>query len=187
MPKAGATAAIGWPSTTACRGSRAPPPRWSSATSPRARRPSGSGAGGIMLPNHSPLVVAEQFGTLESLFPGRIDLGLGRAPGSDQLTAQALRRAISPRTPNSSPRTCQEAHGILCAAGIRAAHHGGAGRRVESPVWILGSSLFGAHVAAALGLPFAFRVAFRARHDDAGLGRVSRAVSGPPNSSIVPM
>src|SRR5450631_2119135 len=90
------------------------------------------GAGGIMLPNHSPLVIAEQFGTLESLFPGRIDLGLGRAPGSDQLTAQALRRNLA-SDPEHFPR-----------AGL------------QVPLWILGSSLFGAQVAAALGLPFAF-------------------------------
>jgi luciferase family oxidoreductase group 1 len=113
------------------------------------------GAGGIMLPNHSPLVVAEQFGTLESLFPGRIDLGLGRAPGSDQLTAQALRRNLA-SDPEQFPRDVQELMGYFAppASGQRIMAVPGAGLKV--PVWILGSSLFGAHVAAALGLSFAF-------------------------------
>src|SRR5690606_25503083 len=109
------------------------------------------GAGGIMLPNHAPLVIAEQFGTLESLFPGRIDLGLGRAPGSDQLTAGALRR--NPATdPEQFPQDVIELmnyfHPAQADQGIRAVP--GAGLSV--PIWILGSSLFGAQVAAALGL-----------------------------------
>jgi len=111
------------------------------------------GAGGIMLPNHSPLVIAEQFGTLESLFPGRIDLGVGRAPGSDQVTAVALRR-----DPNidSFPQDVQELMALLRdpAPGQRVKAVPGAGLHV--PIWILGSSLFGAQLAAALGLPFAF-------------------------------
>jgi luciferase family oxidoreductase group 1 len=113
------------------------------------------GAGGIMLPNHSPLVIAEQFGTLESLFPGRIDLGLGRAPGSDQLTAQALRRNLS-SDPEHFPRDVLELKEYFAppAPGQRIMAIPGAGLKV--PLWILGSSLFGAHVAAALGLPFAF-------------------------------
>ncbi|HEX4241136.1 MAG TPA: LLM class flavin-dependent oxidoreductase [Steroidobacteraceae bacterium] len=115
------------------------------------------GAGGIMLPNHSPLVIAEQFGTLESLFPGRIDLGLGRAPGSDPTTARALRRNLA-SDPDQFPHDVLELAGYFGPAGagpeprIRAVP--GAGLKV--PLWILGSSLFGAQVAAALGLPFAF-------------------------------
>jgi luciferase family oxidoreductase group 1 len=112
------------------------------------------GAGGIMLPNHSPLVIAEQFGTLESLYPGRIDLGLGRAPGSDQLTARALRRNLA-TDPNQFPQDVVELMGYFSATQnhtVRAVP--GAGLNV--PVWILGSSLFGAQVAAALGLPYAF-------------------------------
>jgi len=112
------------------------------------------GAGGIMLPNHSPLVIAEQFGTLESLFPGRIDLGLGRAPGSDQLTARALRRNLatdSSQFPNDVVElmdyfSSEQRHAVRAVPG--------AGLNV--PIWILGSSLFGAQVAAALGLPYAF-------------------------------
>lgn len=110
------------------------------------------GAGGIMLPNHSPLVIAEQFGTLESLFPGRIDLGLGRAPGSDQATARALRRNLT-SDPEEFPQDVLELMAYFEGnAAIRAVP--GAGLQV--PIWILGSSLFGAQVAAALGLPYAF-------------------------------
>ena len=112
------------------------------------------GAGGIMLPNHAPLVIAEQFGTLESLYPGRIDLGLGRAPGSDQLTARALRRNLA-TDPNQFPQDVLELMGYFSAAqrhAVRAVP--GAGLNV--PIWILGSSLFGAQVAAQLGLPYAF-------------------------------
>jgi len=112
------------------------------------------GAGGIMLPNHSPLVIAEQFGTLESLYPGRIDMGLGRAPGSDQLTARALRRNLD-TNPNQFPDDVVELMEYFSATkrhAVRAVP--GAGLHV--PIWILGSSLFGAQVAAALGLPYAF-------------------------------
>ena len=111
------------------------------------------GAGGIMLPNHSPLVIAEQFGTLESLFPGRIDLGLGRAPGSDQVTAVALRRHLNV---DSFPQDVQELIALFRepAPGQRVRAVPGAGLHV--PIWILGSSLFGAQLAAELGLPFAF-------------------------------
>jgi luciferase family oxidoreductase group 1 len=112
------------------------------------------GAGGIMLPNHSPLVIAEQFGTLESLFPGRIDLGLGRAPGSDQLTARALRRNLASGA-DEFPGDVQELADFLSDApqqAVRAVP--GTGTKV--PLWILGSSLYGAQVAAALGLPYAF-------------------------------
>jgi len=112
------------------------------------------GAGGIMLPNHSPLVVAEQFGTLESLFPGRIDLGLGRAPGSDQLTARALRRNLD-TDPNQFPQDVVELMDYF-AASKRHAVRAVPGAGLHVPIWILGSSLFGAQVAAALGLPYAF-------------------------------
>ncbi|MEA3106751.1 MAG: hypothetical protein QOI88_1356 [Gammaproteobacteria bacterium] len=113
------------------------------------------GAGGIMLPNHSPLVIAEQFGTLESLFPGRIDLGLGRAPGSDQTTAQALRRNLA-TDPDQFPQDVIELLQYFSPAepDQRVIAVPGVGLKV--PLWILGSSLFGAQVAAALGLPFAF-------------------------------
>ena len=113
------------------------------------------GAGGIMLPNHSPLMIAEQFGTLESLFPGRIDLGLGRAPGSDQQTARALRRNLG-SDPDQFPQDVLELMGYFAPpnAEQRVVAIPGVGLKV--PLWILGSSLFGAQVAAALGLPFAF-------------------------------
>ena len=112
------------------------------------------GAGGIMLPNHSPLVIAEQFGTLESLFPGRIDLGLGRAPGSDQLTARALRRNLA-ADPNQFPNDVVELMDYF-AASKRHAVRAVPGAGLHVPIWILGSSLFGAQLAAALGLPYAF-------------------------------
>ena len=112
------------------------------------------GAGGIMLPNHSPLVIAEQFGTLESLFPGRIDLGLGRAPGSDMLTARALRRNLASDA-DQFPQDVAELMDYFSAPhrhSVRAVP--GAG--LDIPIWILGSSLYGAQLAAALGLPYAF-------------------------------
>jgi luciferase family oxidoreductase group 1 len=112
------------------------------------------GAGGIMLPNHAPLVIAEQFGTLDALFPGRIDLGLGRAPGSDQIVARAIRRTLE-TDPNAFPRDVMELQSYFAddgKTGIRATP--GAGAKPE--LWILGSSLFGAQLAAALGLPYAF-------------------------------
>jgi luciferase family oxidoreductase group 1 len=113
------------------------------------------GAGGIMLPNHAPLVIAEQFGTLEALFPGRIDLGLGRAPGSDQVTARALRRTLAGEV-DAFPQDVLELMGYFADAepGARVRAIPGAGQNV--PVWILGSSLYGAQLAAALGLPYAF-------------------------------
>ncbi len=112
------------------------------------------GAGGIMLPNHSPLVIAEQFGTLESLYPGRIDLGLGRAPGSDQLTARALRRNLASDA-DEFPQDVVELMDYFADSGRQAVRAvPGAGLNV--PIWILGSSLFGAQLAAALGLPYAF-------------------------------
>jgi luciferase family oxidoreductase group 1 len=112
------------------------------------------GAGGIMLPNHSPLVIAEQFGTLESLFPGRIDLGLGRAPGSDQLTARALRRNLASDSDEFS-MDVQELADYL-SDSPRQTVRAVPGTGLKVPLWILGSSLYGAQVAAALGLPYAF-------------------------------
>jgi luciferase family oxidoreductase group 1 len=112
------------------------------------------GAGGIMLPNHAPLVIAEQFGTLASLFPGRIDLGLGRAPGSDQATIRALRR--SPAAAESFPQDVVELMGYFRPADPGQAVRAVPGAGLDVPVWILGSSLFGAQLAAALGLPYAF-------------------------------
>jgi luciferase family oxidoreductase group 1 len=112
------------------------------------------GAGGIMLPNHSPLVIAEQFGTLDALYPGRIDLGLGRAPGSDQRVAAAIRRTLD-SDPNAFPRDVMELQSYFAddgQTGIVATP--GAGADVQ--LYILGSSLYGAQVAGALGLPFAF-------------------------------
>ena len=112
------------------------------------------GAGGIMLPNHSPLVIAEQFGTLASLYPGRIDLGLGRAPGSDQITARALRRNLDSDA-DAFPQDVQElAEYFSAAGGARVKAVPGTGLNV--PLWILGSSLYGAQLAAYLGLPYAF-------------------------------
>jgi luciferase family oxidoreductase group 1 len=113
------------------------------------------GAGGIMLPNHAPLVVAEQFGTLESLFPGRIDLGLGRAPGTDPVTSHALRRTLETDA-DAFPDDVLELMDYFKPArpGQRVVAVPGAG--LSLPIWILGSSLFGARLAAALGLPYAF-------------------------------
>jgi luciferase family oxidoreductase group 1 len=112
------------------------------------------GAGGIMLPNHSPLVIAEQFGTLESLFPKRIDLGVGRAPGSDQVTARALRRNLDSDA-DAFPQDVVELLDYFSTESRRAVK-AVPGSGLQVPVWILGSSLFGAQLAAALGLPFAF-------------------------------
>ncbi len=123
------------------------------------------GAGGIMLPNHAPLVIAEQFGTLEALFPGRIDLGLGRAPGTDGMTWRALRR--DPRAAEHFPDDVQELQALLgpVQPGQRIRAVPGADSRV--PLWILGSSLFGSQLAAQLGLPYAFASHFApaALHD----------------------
>lgn len=116
------------------------------------------GAGGVMLPNHSPLVVAEQFGTLEAYFPGRIDLGLGRAPGTDGRTMRALRRA-STTDPHHFPHDVEELIGYFDASAAGASPQSVRaipGEGMSVPVWILGSSLFGADLAAAFGLPYAF-------------------------------
>jgi luciferase family oxidoreductase group 1 len=125
------------------------------------------GAGGIMLPNHAPYVIAEQFGTLETLFPGRIDLGLGRAPGTDQLTLQALRR--DPSAADHFPQDVLELQAYLAPvqAGQRIEAVPGSGTQV--PLWILGSSLFGAQLAAQLGLPFGFASHFAPQSLDQAL------------------
>ena len=138
------------------------------------------GAGGIMLPNHSPLVIAEQFGTLESLFPGRIDLGLGRAPGSDQITALTLRRNTSLDT---FPQDVVEllAYFREPVPGQKVNAVPGAGLNV--PVWILGSSLFGAQLAAELGLPYAFASHFAPAHMMSAI-QVYRSQFQPSDTSI---
>ncbi len=111
------------------------------------------GAGGIMLPNHAPLVIAEQFGTLESLYPGRIDLGLGRAPGSDQRTARALRRSLS-SSGDTFPQDVLELQSYFAGANLGIQAVPGTGLKI--PLYLLGSSDFSARLAAELGLPFAF-------------------------------
>lgn len=113
------------------------------------------GSGGVMLPNHSPLVIAEQFGTLESLYPGRIDLGLGRAPGTDQRTMMALRRHLSGEVDNF-PRDVQELQHYFCDAQPGQAVQAVPGQGLHVPLWLLGSSLYSSQLAAQLGLPFAF-------------------------------
>src|SRR6185295_213495 len=112
------------------------------------------GSGGIMLPNHAPLVIAEQFGTLDSLYPDRIDLGLGRAPGTDQRTLRALRR--DPRRADDFPTDVLELQHFLAPAESGQAVRAVPGAGTEVPIWILGSSTFGAELAAELGLPYAF-------------------------------
>jgi luciferase family oxidoreductase group 1 len=112
------------------------------------------GAGGVMLPNHAPLVIAEQFGTLDSLFPGRVDLGLGRAPGTDRAAAHALRRNLA-SDENQFPNDVVELMGYFERQEGRAVR-AVPGEGLDIPIWILGSSLFGAQLAAMLGLPYAF-------------------------------
>ena len=113
------------------------------------------GAGGIMLPNHAPLLIAEQFGTLAALHPGRVELGLGRAPGSDQVTARAMRRTLL-GSGDEFPQDVVELIGYFQAAEPGQAVQAVPGAGLEVPIWILGSSTFGAQLAAYLGLPFAF-------------------------------
>lgn len=117
------------------------------------------GSGGIMLPNHSPLVIAEQFGTLETLYPGRIDLGLGRAPGTDQLTAQALRRDHMKNAQNF-PQEVQELQAYFNPKNSENKVHAFPGEGLEVPIWILGSSTDSAYLAAQMGLPYAFATHF---------------------------
>src|SRR5437763_894946 len=124
------------------------------------------GAGGIMLPNHAPLVIAEQFGTLESLYPGRIDLGLGRAPGSDQRTARALRRNLG-SSGDTFPQDVLELQAYFAGAADQAQAIPGAGLNV--PLYLLGSSDFSARLAAELGLPFAFASHFAPEYLDVAL------------------
>jgi luciferase family oxidoreductase group 1 len=120
------------------------------------------GAGGIMLPNHAPLVIAEQFGTLEALYPGRIDLGLGRAPGTDQRTAQALRRDMN--GPDDFPGDVREIQAWLGPAAPGDTPRAVPPPGTDLPIWILGSSLYGAQLAAAFGLPYAFASHFAPDH-----------------------
>jgi luciferase family oxidoreductase group 1 len=125
------------------------------------------GAGGIMLPNHAPLLIAEQFGTLESLYPGRIDLGLGRAPGTDQAAAYAIRRNMT-SDQNQFPRDVLELMNYFQPAEpqrVRAIP----GEGLDIPIWILGSSTFGAQLAAMLGLPYAFASHFAPQQLDEAL------------------
>jgi luciferase family oxidoreductase group 1 len=120
------------------------------------------GSGGIMLPNHSPLVIAEQFGTLESLYPGRIDLGLGRAPGTDGRTLRALRRDFEDA--ERFPQDVRELQAFLADAQPGQTIQAVPGTGTNVPIWILGSSLFGAQLAAAFGLPYAFAAHFAPAH-----------------------
>jgi luciferase family oxidoreductase group 1 len=135
------------------------------------------GAGGIMLPNHSPLQVAEQFGTLEALFPGRIDLGLGRAPGTDLAAARAMRRTLT-SDPNEFPRDVVELLHYFEPPEPGQQVRAVPGEGLEVPVWILGSSLFGAQLAAQLGLPYAFASHFAPQQMMEAL-RVYRATFRP--------
>lgn len=121
------------------------------------------GSGGIMLPNHAPLIVAEQFGTLASLYPGRIDLGLGRAPGTDQVTAMAIRGERF-HAPNNFPRDVQQLQTYLSEDNSSASVRAIPGEGTNIPIWILGSSTDSAHLAAAMGLPYAFASHFAPAH-----------------------
>ena len=121
------------------------------------------GSGGVMLPNHAPLIIAEQFGTLAALFPGRIDLGLGRAPGTDQLTARALRRGKAD-TSDHFPQDVVELQNYFRATQPGQVVQAVPGAGLDVPIWLLGSSLFSAQLAAQLGLPFAFASHFAPDH-----------------------
>jgi luciferase family oxidoreductase group 1 len=141
------------------------------------------GAGGIMLPNHSPLVIAEQFGTLESLYPNRIDLGLGRAPGTDYPTVRALRRDA--RSADTFPDDVLELQRLLGPPQPNQAVQAVPGTGLNVPLWILGSSLYGAQLAAALGLPYAFASHFAPDELDAAL-EIYRARFRPSAQLAVP-
>jgi len=121
------------------------------------------GSGGVMLPNHAPLIIAEQFGTLESLYPGRIDLGLGRAPGTDHITSMALRRNMQGSV-DSFPNDVMELQNYLAPAGNAGRVRAIPGEGTQVPLWLLGSSTYSAQLAAALGLPFAFASHFAPAH-----------------------
>src|ERR1700685_139471 len=125
------------------------------------------GAGGVMLPNHAPLTIAEQFGTLAAMYPGRIDLGLGRAPGSDQNTMYALRR--DPGSAEAFPQDVVELQGYLTGHSVVPGVDAVPGKGSHVPLYILGSSLFGAQLAAALGLPYAFASHFAPAAREAAL------------------
>jgi luciferase family oxidoreductase group 1 len=122
------------------------------------------GAGGVMLPNHAPLVVAEQFGTLASLFSGRVDLGLGRAPGTDPRTARALRRSLDKDTVDAFPEDVQELLSYFRDPSPDQAVKAVPGMGLHVPIWLLGSSMYSAQLAAYLGLPFAFASHFAPDH-----------------------
>src|SRR6202008_4941384 len=141
------------------------------------------GAGGIMLPNHAPYVIAEQFGTLARLFPGRIDLGLGRAPGTDQLTLHALRR--TPEAAESFPQDVLELQAFLAPAAPNQRIQAVPAAGTEVPLWILGSSNFGAMLAAELGLPYAFASHFAPEFLLPAL-QIYRSRFQPPSSLTVP-
>jgi luciferase family oxidoreductase group 1 len=126
------------------------------------------GAGGVMLPNHAPLVIAEQFGTLASLYPGRIDLGLGRAPGTDMMTARALRRDLA-TSADMFPQDVVELQMYFQPAEPGQKIRAVPGAGLDVPIWLLGSSLFSAQLAAALGLPFAFASHFAPEQMSAAL------------------
>src|SRR6202167_769353 len=132
------------------------------------------GAGGVMLPNHAPLLIAEQFGTLAAMYPDRIDLGLGRAPGSDQNTMYALRR--DPRSADTFPQDVQELQAYLSGQSLVPGVDAVPGKGSRVPLYILGSSMFGAGLAAALGLPYAFASHFAPAELDAALDVYRREV-----------
>ncbi|WP_394652688.1 LLM class flavin-dependent oxidoreductase [uncultured Sphingomonas sp.] len=142
------------------------------------------GAGGIMLPNHAPMVIAEQFGTLDALYPGRIDLGLGRAPGSDGRVARAMRQTLD-TDPNAFPRDVVELQSLFAddgATGIHATPGGGA----DVKLWILGSSTFGAQLAAMLGLPYSFASHFAPDSLDAAAAIYRRDFAGSGKPHFMP-
>ena len=180
----GATSASGLPSTTTWPASPAPPP--SRRDRPRRRRhhddPRRRRRHHAAQPRA--LVIAEQFGTLEPLFPGRIDLGLGRAPGTDQRTLRALRRA--PEAADTFPQDVLELQAFFAPAAPGPAHPGRAGRRTDVPLWILGSSNFGAHAGGRARPAVRLRLAFRTRLAAAGAARSTAAASSRPSSSTGP-
>jgi luciferase family oxidoreductase group 1 len=142
------------------------------------------GSGGVMLPNHAPLIIAEQFGTLESLYPGRIDVGLGRAPGTDQITSMALRRNLNGSI-DDFPRDVIELREYLAPRNPTARVRAIPGEGTEVPIWLLGSSTYSAQLAAALGLPFAFASHFAPTHLFEAL-ELYRAGFTPSNQLLQP-